>query len=152
MVERCFGVFLDEIIDRGGDVNETAGDGLMAIFKDPSPTRHARAAVLTALDGRVRFISITIDPVTDRPDVLRRYADANGIDLASWDLLTGAPDDVARVIRAFGLSAVARERIVSIPRGSSPRFAGSPADAPGRAETRRSCARVASLSRRRLHH
>lgn len=64
------------------------------------------------LDGRVRFVSITVDPVTDRPDVLRRYADAHGIDPASWDLLTGAPDDVARVIRAFGLSAVARERIV----------------------------------------
>jgi protein SCO1/2 len=64
------------------------------------------------LDGRVRFVSITLDPATDRPEVLRRYASAYGIDLASWQLLTGAPDDVGRVVRAFGLSAVARERIV----------------------------------------
>jgi len=64
------------------------------------------------LDGRVRFVSITLDPVTDTPDVLRRYADAYGIDLTTWHFLTGAPDDVTRVVRAFGLNAVARERIV----------------------------------------
>lgn len=28
LVERYFGAFLDEILSRGGDVNETAGDGL----------------------------------------------------------------------------------------------------------------------------
>jgi protein SCO1 len=64
------------------------------------------------LDDRVRFISITLDPMTDRPEVLRRYADVYGIDLATWHFLTGASDDVGRVVRAFGLSAVARERIV----------------------------------------
>jgi protein SCO1 len=64
------------------------------------------------LDGRVRFVSITLDPATDRPETLRRYADAYGLDLASWHLLTGASDDVARVVRAFGLHATTRERIV----------------------------------------
>jgi len=64
------------------------------------------------LDARVRFVSITLDPATDRPDVLRRYAHAHGLDLASWQFLTGAADDVGRVVRAFGLSATARERIV----------------------------------------
>ena len=64
------------------------------------------------LDDRVRFISITLDPMTDRPEVLRRYAEVYGIDLATWHFLTGASDDVGRVVRAFGLSAVARERIV----------------------------------------
>jgi cytochrome oxidase Cu insertion factor (SCO1/SenC/PrrC family) len=56
------------------------------------------------LDGRVRFVSITLDPVTDTPEVLRRYADAYGIDLTTWHFLTGASDDVARVIHAFGLT------------------------------------------------
>ncbi|PYN49283.1 MAG: hypothetical protein DME00_09535 [Candidatus Rokuibacteriota bacterium] len=64
------------------------------------------------LDDRVRFVSITLDPMTDRPEVLRRYADVYGIDLATWHFLTGASDDVGRVVRAFGLGAVARERIV----------------------------------------
>jgi class 3 adenylate cyclase len=49
MVERYFGSFLDEILKRGGDVNETAGDGLMVIFQEPDPRQHARAAVKTAL-------------------------------------------------------------------------------------------------------
>lgn len=49
LVERYFGSYLDEILKRGGDVNETAGDGLMVVFQDPEPRRHARAAVKTAL-------------------------------------------------------------------------------------------------------
>ena len=42
MVERYFGAFLDEIVKYGGDVNETAGDGLMVIFHEGD---HPRAAV-----------------------------------------------------------------------------------------------------------
>jgi class 3 adenylate cyclase len=53
LVERYFGSFLDEILKRRGDVNETAGDGLMAIFQDADPVRHARAGVKCAL-GIVR--------------------------------------------------------------------------------------------------
>jgi class 3 adenylate cyclase len=49
LVERFFGSYLDEVLKRGGDVNETAGDGLMVIFQDPDPARHARAALKTAL-------------------------------------------------------------------------------------------------------
>src|SRR5215831_2543176 len=49
MIERYFGAFLDEILRNGGDVNETAGDGLMVIFQDEDHERHARNAVQTAL-------------------------------------------------------------------------------------------------------
>jgi class 3 adenylate cyclase len=42
LVERYFGAFLDEIVKHGGDVNETAGDGLMVIFHEGD---HARAAL-----------------------------------------------------------------------------------------------------------
>jgi len=45
LVERYFGAFLDEIVKHGGDVNETAGDGLMVIFHEGD---HARAAVAAA--------------------------------------------------------------------------------------------------------
>lgn len=59
IVERYFGAFLDEIMKNGGDVNETAGDGLMVIFQDPDPHRHARAAVLAAhgIQQRTREIN-----------------------------------------------------------------------------------------------
>ena len=49
MVELYFGAFLDEILRLGGDVNETAGDGLMVIFQDNDPRKHARAAVQAGL-------------------------------------------------------------------------------------------------------
>jgi class 3 adenylate cyclase len=48
LVELYFGAFLDEILRLGGDVNETAGDGLMVIFQDPEPRRHAASAVQAA--------------------------------------------------------------------------------------------------------
>jgi len=58
LVERYFGAFLDEIVKYGGDVNETVGDGLMVIFRDPHPQRHARAAVLAALGIQRRTAEI----------------------------------------------------------------------------------------------
>src|SRR5207244_13133102 len=60
LVERYFGAFLDEIVQYGGDVNETAGDGLMVIFQDPSESRHAAAAVSTAcaIVRRTREINV----------------------------------------------------------------------------------------------
>jgi class 3 adenylate cyclase len=58
LVERYFGAFLDEIMKHGGDVNETAGDGLMVIFKAGDPQEHARAAVRAALGIQRRTIEI----------------------------------------------------------------------------------------------
>src|SRR5262245_21741222 len=49
LVERYFSGFLDHIHDAGGDINETAGDGFMAIFQDADGYAHARKAVDTAL-------------------------------------------------------------------------------------------------------
>jgi class 3 adenylate cyclase len=49
LIERYFSAFLDRIQDRGGDINETAGDGFMAIFQDTDPPGHAIRAVDTTL-------------------------------------------------------------------------------------------------------
>jgi class 3 adenylate cyclase len=49
LVELYFAAFLDEILKLGGDVNETAGDGLMIIFQDPDARTHAASAVRAAL-------------------------------------------------------------------------------------------------------
>ena len=53
----------------------------------------------------VHFVSITVDPVTDTPAVLQRYADRFGIETATWDLLTGPQDEVGRVVRELGIFA-----------------------------------------------
>jgi DNA-binding response OmpR family regulator len=50
LIERYFSSFLDCIQAQGGDVNETAGDGLMVLFTDADPVQHARRAVTTALE------------------------------------------------------------------------------------------------------
>lgn len=49
LVERYFGSFLDRITDAGGDINETSGDGFMAIFQDGDPVAHSVRAVNAAL-------------------------------------------------------------------------------------------------------
>jgi protein SCO1/2 len=54
--------------------------------------------------GRVRLVSISIDPEQDRPEVLRRYAERYGAG-AGWTFLTGDAADVERVLRAFGAYA-----------------------------------------------
>lgn len=49
LVERYFSAFLDHIQEVGGDINETAGDGFMAIFQDVDRRIHAQHAVAAAL-------------------------------------------------------------------------------------------------------
>ena len=50
MIETYFSKFLDLIWKNGGDVNETAGDGMMVIFQDSDPVRHVQNAVQAALE------------------------------------------------------------------------------------------------------
>ena len=49
MVESHFSRYLECINRHGGEVNETAGDGLMVIFKDGTLESHARKAVAAGL-------------------------------------------------------------------------------------------------------
>jgi class 3 adenylate cyclase len=76
LVERYFGSFLDEVLKRGGDVNETAGDGLMVIFQDPDPRRHARAAVKAAL-GILRRTHEINTKLTDLPEPITLHVGVN---------------------------------------------------------------------------
>ena len=50
IIESYFSSFLDCIHTNGGDINETAGDGLMVTFADADPQHHARKAVQAALE------------------------------------------------------------------------------------------------------
>jgi class 3 adenylate cyclase len=49
LVEHYFSLFLAPIRAEGGDINETAGDGLMIIFQASVPNVHATAAARVAL-------------------------------------------------------------------------------------------------------
>src|SRR3989442_12588783 len=49
LVEQYFSIFLDRIHEAGGDINETTGDGFMAIFQATDVQAHTVTAVQTAL-------------------------------------------------------------------------------------------------------
>jgi len=48
LVEKYFSEFLDDIRKGNGEINESAGDGLMIIFQEKEKEKHARIAVSTA--------------------------------------------------------------------------------------------------------
>jgi class 3 adenylate cyclase len=49
-IEAYFSAFFDVILLLGGDVNETAGDGMMVLFLDEDPSKNASNAVQAAQD------------------------------------------------------------------------------------------------------
>ena len=59
MIQDYFSSFLEIIRARHGDVNETAGDGLMVIFQsEGSPTRHALNAAGAAFQLLAKVVSL----------------------------------------------------------------------------------------------
>lgn len=78
---------------------------------DSCPIVTAKMAEIQRLLGkdfgpRVRFVSISVDPLTDSPERLRAYAAKFGADVPGWSFLTGTPQQIDEVVRRFG--AVAR--------------------------------------------
>ena len=55
--------------------------------------------------SRIIFLSITVDPEHDSPDVLQRYAETFGADLAGWKFLTGSPQTIRAIERRYGVFA-----------------------------------------------
>jgi protein SCO1 len=68
--------------------------------------RDVQRALPPALAPRVRFVSISLDPDRDTPEVLRAYAHARGADLGSWSFLTGPPAKVESVVSHYGVGRV----------------------------------------------
>jgi class 3 adenylate cyclase len=58
LIETYFSEFLNIIVENKGDINETAGDGLMILFQDEDPKTHAFNAVSAALGIKKRTQSI----------------------------------------------------------------------------------------------
>ena len=58
VIENCFSVFMDAIFANNGDVNETAGDGLMVLFLNEDRQTNALEAVRTALKIREEALRI----------------------------------------------------------------------------------------------
>ena len=78
----------------------------------PLMDRHF-AAIQKALESEparddVRLVSVSFDPITDTPAVLKKHAAALGADAKIWTFLTGDRDEIDRFGKRFGVS-VTRE-------------------------------------------
>jgi len=52
---------------------------------------------------KVHFVSITVDPERDTPEVLRRYAEGHKANPAGWAFLTGTPAEIREVAKRYGI-------------------------------------------------
>ena len=54
--------------------------------------------------GRVHLVTVSFDPATDTPPVLKAHAKTLGADPKQWTFLTGDRDDVDQFAARFGVS------------------------------------------------
>jgi protein SCO1 len=52
---------------------------------------------------KVYFVSITVDPERDTPDVLKRYGEAHKANAAGWAFLTGTSAEIREVAKRYGI-------------------------------------------------
>lgn len=70
--------------------------------------KQVRDALDESLREELVLMSITLDPVTDTPAVLKEYAVKQGLDLPGWHFLTGPPETLLGIAQAYG---IAREEV-----------------------------------------
>jgi protein SCO1 len=58
---------------------------------------------------KIAFVSVTLDPERDTPEVLKEYGEAFGANFAGWFFLTGSPSRIADVVRRYGVFAAKAE-------------------------------------------
>jgi protein SCO1/2 len=54
---------------------------------------------------KIAFVSITVDPERDTPEMLKLYAQMHGANPAGWSFLTGPPAAIRDVTRRYGVFA-----------------------------------------------
>jgi protein SCO1/2 len=107
-----------ELTDQDGAMQTRAGFGsenkallLDFIFTQcpgPCPLLTSRAvavqrALPAAVQERIQFVSISLDPRNDTPEAFRKYGAAHGVDFANWSFLGGTPEVVDPVVRSYAV-------------------------------------------------
>jgi protein SCO1/2 len=62
-----------------------------------------RNALGSDFGSKVHFVSITVHPERDTPEVLKRYAEAYKANTAGWAFLTGTPAEIHEVAKRYGI-------------------------------------------------
>jgi protein SCO1/2 len=88
---------------------------IYASCADTCPILTAKMAGLQSRLGpdfgaRVAFVSISVDPEHDTPEVLKRYAEGHGAKMAGWAFLTGTQAEIREVARRYGIYYKKMER------------------------------------------
>jgi protein SCO1 len=52
---------------------------------------------------KIYFVSITVDPERDTPEVLKQYAEGHKANPAGWAFLTGTPAEIREVAKRYGI-------------------------------------------------
>jgi len=60
--------------------------------------------------ARVHFVSVTVDPERDTPQVLRKYGEAHSANFAGWSFVTGSPAEIQDVTRRYGIFVKKQEK------------------------------------------
>ena len=64
------------------------------------------AAADSALAGKIRLLSVSFDPVFDRPETLQQHARKLGADKKAWSFATAPEPIVDRVAAEFGVNVI----------------------------------------------
>jgi protein SCO1/2 len=107
----------------------------------PMQTRDLVTVQRALSDEAERFamVSISVDAEHDTPTVLRRFAEAHGVDLDTWTFLSASPEDTRRLTGRLGVFAPGSGTAVPSAHGTSlylfdgsgrliQRYAGAPVD------------------------
>ncbi len=86
LVEKYFSAFLDIILSHGGEINETAGDGIMAIFTGATPDAHALSAVTAAVSIREQARTLNRSRGPQEPEI------RVNVGINTGDVLIGATE------------------------------------------------------------
>ncbi|MEE8301389.1 MAG: adenylate/guanylate cyclase domain-containing protein, partial [Candidatus Tectomicrobia bacterium] len=90
LIETYFAAFLDTILSHGGEINETAGDGMMAIFTGKSSRVHARNAVRAAVDIKEQACALNRERAPHEPEMLINLGINTGQVLLGATMIKGA--------------------------------------------------------------
>ena len=101
-IDYYFSIFLNFVQKSGGDINETAGDGMMVIFLDSDPILHAQNAVETGLNiqeqcrklyniGDSDIISIKVNIGIQSGKVYLGSTKMRGIEEERWTFTASGP-------------------------------------------------------------
>lgn len=61
----------------------------------------------------ISFVSISFDPLRDKPSVLKEYADVREIDMRNWIFLTGRPSEIDSLKKQLHYVAIAGDTTYS---------------------------------------